>query len=400
MIATAPRPNRRRFLAGAAAATAAFTLPAPFVRAASAPVRIGVLLPYTGTYATLGEAITDAMKLRIAEAGETVGGRPLEFVIIDSEAQPTKATQNTRKLISKERVDFLIGPVHSGVALAMANVLKGRDTPIMIIPNAGANALTRSRCARNIFRASFSNWQTSYPCGKVMADDGHKTIVTMTWKYAAGEENAAAASEHFAKLGGKTLKQIWVPFPLVEFQAYLSDIAALKPDAVFAFFSGGGGVRFVKDYAAAGLHERIPLYGPGFITEGVIAAQGAAADGIKTTLHYADTLDVPANTRFRKAYRDATGRDADVFAVQGYDTGTLLLHAIGAVKGDVAATADVTAALETADLSDSPRGAWKMSKAHNPIQTFYTRIADGGVNRIIGVAAPDLNDPATGCSMG
>lgn len=398
-IAYHSRPGRRRFLAGAAAATAAALAPAPFVLARPAPIRIGVLLPYSGTYAMLGTAITDGMKLSLAQAGETLAGRPVEYVIVDSEASPQQAPQNTRKLVVRDRVDVLVGPVHSGVALAMAQIVGARGAPLMIIPNAGADALTRELCAPNVFRSSFSNWQTGYPCGKVMADDGHRSIVTITWRYAAGDEIMGAGAEHFEALGGRVIKHIRVPFPDVSFQAHLSEIASLAPDAVFAFFSGGGAVQFVRDYAAAGLKARIPLYGPGFLTEGVAGAQGEAADGIRSTMHYVDDLDISANRRFRDAYRAAYGREADVFAVQGYDTGTLIARAVTAVDGDTSAVGDMAAALEGIRLEDSPRGAWQMSPAHNPIQTFYLRDVVDGRHRVLGVAAEALADPATGCTL-
>ena len=115
-----------------------------------------------------------------------------------------------------------------------------------------------------------------------------------------------------------------LPFPNVEFQALLTEIAAQKPDAVYAFFAGGGAVKFVKDYAAAGPQQDVPLYGPGFLTDGTLEAQGAAAQGMLTTLHYADNLDTPRNNAFRKAFAMAYKANADVYAVQGYDAAQML----------------------------------------------------------------------------
>ena len=395
-------PTRRQFVAGAAA-TAGLAAAGSFVPArvaiAAAPVKVGILLPYSGTYAKLGEAITNALKLRIEQAGGKLGGRAIEYVAIDSEMSVPKAPTNTNKLIKKAKVDFLVGPVHSGIAQAMAKIVGPRETPIMIVPNAGSNLVTGSLCAPNIFRTSFTNWQPAYPCGKVMADDGHKTCVTIAWKYAAGRQMMDAGTENFENNGGSVVQDIQVPFPQVEFQAHLSEIASIKPDAVFAFFAGGGAVKFVKDYAAAGLKDKIPLYGPGFLTEGVSKAQGAAAEGIRTTLHYAANLDNAANGAFRAAYQKAYGKAADVFAVQGYDTGSLLIQAMAAVGGDTGATQDLIAAMEGATIADSPRGAWSMSKAHNPIQDIYLRQVKASVNEVLGVAAKALQDPATGCKM-
>jgi branched-chain amino acid transport system substrate-binding protein len=401
MPADSPSPfSRRCFIGGAGTVLAGSAfIPRRPAAAAQTPVKIGILLPYSGTYAQLGNAITDGLKLRLAQAGDRLGGRPVAYIAVDDESSPPKAPQLTTRLVVKDRVDVLIGPVHSGVALAMANIVAERGGPVMICPNAGANALTRELCAPAIFRSSFSNWQAAWPAGKVMADDGHRRIVTITWKYAAGAEMMSAAAENFARFAGSVIKAIEIPFPDVEFQAHLSEIAALRPDAVFSFFSGGGAVKFVSDYAAAGLKQRIPLYGPGFLTEGVTQAQGAAAEGIRSTLHYADTLDSPANRAFRDAYRQAYGRDADVFAVQGYDTGSLLVAAGAAVNGDFAAVPQVIAALERTVVADSPRGSWRFSKAHNPVQDIYLRQVVGGQHKVIAVAAPALADPASGCRL-
>ena len=153
-----------------------------------------------------------------------------------------------------------------------------------------------------MFRTSFSNWQPVHPLGRVMAEKGHKRAVFITWKYAAGEESLRLFQGGFTAVGGTVVKELFVPFPNVEFQALLTEIAALRPDAVACFFAGGGAVKFVKDYAAAGLKDKIPLYGSGFLTEGVLAAQGEAAEGLMTTLHYAESLDNPRNKAFRAAY--------------------------------------------------------------------------------------------------
>jgi branched-chain amino acid transport system substrate-binding protein len=400
---TLTKTSRRGFVTGAAATAglvaAGNFVPTRFAIGAQAPIKIGILLPYSGTYAMLGDSITDAMKLRIAEAGGKMGGRDVEYVAIDSEMSVPKAPNNTNKLIKKDQVDFLVGPVHSGIAAAMAKIVGKRETPIMIVPNAGSNLVTGPLCAPNIFRTSFSNWQPAYPGGELMAKEGHKTAVTISWKYGAGIQMMAAGKEAFEANGGKVTKEILIPFPDVEFQAHLSEIASIKPDAVFAFFSGGGATKFLKDYAAAGLKENIPLYGPGFLTEGVARAAGAAAEGIKTTLHYADTLDNEANIKFRAAYKEATGRNANVFAVQGYDTGSLLLQAAAVVSGEVDATADVITAIENSRVPNSPRGEWSMSKAHNPIQDIYLRQVENGEQKLLGIAAKQLEDPAHGCKM-
>ena len=145
--------------------------------------------------------------------------------------------------------------------------------------------------------------------------------------------------------GGKVVKNLTVPFPNVEFQALLTEIAAAKPDAVYSFFAGGGAVKFVKDYAAAGLNKSIPLYGPGFLTDGTLEAQGDAAQGMLTTLHYADGLNTPRDTAFRTAYAKTFKLQPDVYAVQGYDAAQMLAIGLNATKGDISKKAEFAAAI-------------------------------------------------------
>jgi branched-chain amino acid transport system substrate-binding protein len=184
-------------------------------------LKVGLMLPATGTYAQLGTAIENGFKLYVAEQGGKLGGREIEFVKVDDESDPSKATDNVNKLIKRDNVDVLIGTVHSGVATAMAKAAKESGT-LLIVPNAGANAVTGPMCAPNIFRSSFSNWQPGYAMGEVMAKKGIKKVVTITWKYAAGDESVGGFKESFEKAGGQVVKELTLPFPNVEFQALLT----------------------------------------------------------------------------------------------------------------------------------------------------------------------------------
>jgi branched-chain amino acid transport system substrate-binding protein len=389
--------GRREFLVGAGALGGAALLPR-LARAQATKIRVGLMLPYSGTFAQLGTAIENGLRLALDQGGGRLGGREVEFYKVDDESDPAKATDNANRLITRDKVDVLVGSVHSGVAMGMLKVARESGT-LMLIPNAGADAATGPLCSPNVFRTSFSNWQPVHPLGKVMVDKGHKKAVFITWKYAAGEESLASFKEGYAAAGGTVVRELFLPFPNVEFQALLTEIASIRPDAVACFFAGGGAVKFVKDYAAAGLKDKIPLYGSGFLTEGVLAAQGDAAEGLLTTLHYADSLDNARNKAFRAAYSKAWKAEADVYAVQGYDTGLLLAQALDKVKGDTGNQKAVIAAMEAAVI-DSPRGQWKMSKAHNPVQDIYLRRVEKGDNKVVGVAWKALEDPARGCKLG
>jgi branched-chain amino acid transport system substrate-binding protein len=364
---------------------------------AQAKLKVGLMLPATGTFAALGTAIENGFKLYVAEQGGKLGGREIEFVNVDDESDPSKATDNINKLIKRDNVDVVVGTVHSGVAMAMAKVAKDTGT-LLIVPNAGANAVTGPMCGKNIYRSSFTNAQPGYAMGEALAKKGVKKVVTITWKYAAGDESVGGFKEAFEKSGGKIVEQLAVPFPNVEFQALLTQIASIKPDAVYTFFAGAGATKFVKDYAAAGLKKSIPLYGAGFLTEGELEAQGDAAEGLFTTLHYADSLGTPRDTAFRLSYAKAYKLQPDVYAVQGYDAAQILGVGLAAAKGDVKNLDAFAAAVQKATI-DSPRGAFKMSRSHNPIQDFYLREVQGKENKVVGIASKGLVDPGRGCRM-
>ena len=376
---------------------AAATLATPLAMAQGAKLKVGLMLPATGTFAALGTAIENGFKLYVTEQGGKLAGREIEFVKVDDESDPSKATDNVNKLVKRDNVDVIIGTVHSGVAMAMARVAKDSGT-LLIVPNAGAGAVTGAMCATNIFRSSFSNWQPGYAMGEVVAKKGHKKVVTITWKYAAGDESVAGFKEAYTKGGGQVIKELSLPFPGVEFQALLTEIASLKPDAVYTFFAGGGAVKFVKDYAAAGLKKSIPLYGAGFLTDGTLEAQGADADGLLTAMHYADGLNTPRDNNFRLAYAKTFKLQPDVYAVQGYDAAQMLGIGLNAVKGDVSKKAEFAAALRKAKI-DSPRGPFVLGKNHDPVQDFYLRQVVGKENKVIGVASKALADPGKGCGM-
>jgi branched-chain amino acid transport system substrate-binding protein len=361
------------------------------------PLKVGLMLPYTGTYAALGNMIENGFKLYVQEQGGKLAGREIQYFKVDDESDPSKATDNVNKLIKRDNVDVLVGTVHSGVALAMAKAARESNT-VLIVPNAGADAITGAMCAPNIFRTSFSNWQPGYATGVVAAQKGYKRAMTITWNYAAGNETVKGFTEAFEKGGGKVIKGLTLPFPNVEFQALLTEIAAQKPDVVFAFFAGGGAVKFVKDYDAAGLRKTVPLLGSGFLTDGTLEAQGPSAQGLLTALHYADNLELPRNEAFRKSFALTYKANADVYAVQGYDAAQLLGAGLAAVKGDFSKRDQLLYAMGKTIIS-SPRGKFGMSTAHNPVQDIYLREAKGVNNEYRSVAVKQLADPAKGCKM-
>jgi branched-chain amino acid transport system substrate-binding protein len=387
--------SRRAALNGAVATAAAGAISPNWAIAQAQPVKVGLMLPYSGTYAKLGENITYAIELLLAEKGGRLGGREIQIIKLDDESRPELAPQNADRLVKRDRVDVLIGTVHSGVQMGIHKVVQETGT-LTIIPNAGNDEVTRELCAKNVFRTSFSNWQSAYGMGLALGKKGVTKAAFVTWDYAAGQQMNAGFKEGLEKAGGQLVQTLTLKFPDTNFQPLLAQLPGLGVETVGAFFAGGGAVQFVKEYAAAGI--KMPLCGPGFLTEGTLAAQGAAADGIETALHYGDGLDNPTNLAFRKAFKEKAGREADVYAVQGYDAGQLLAIGLDAVKGRLDDEASLYKAMENARI-DSPRGPIVMSPQHNVVHNIYLRKVTAGENKVIGTAAEQLADPGTGCKM-
>jgi branched-chain amino acid transport system substrate-binding protein len=387
--------SRRSVMKGGAAMTLASAVPTGWAIAQARPIKVGLMLPYSGTYAKLGENITFAVELHFAEKGGKLGGRELQIIKLDDESKPENAPQNADRLVKRDQVDVLIGTVHSGVQMGIHRVVRESGT-LTIIPNAGADVVTRAQCAKNVFRTSFTNWQSAYGMGLALGKKGVKKAAWITWDYAAGNDMAAGFKQGLEKGGGQVVQELKLPFPQTNFQPLLAQVPGLDVEAVGAFFAGGGAVQFVKEYKAAGIKP--PLCGPGFLTEGTLDAQGSAAEGIETALHYGDGLDNAKNNAFRKAFQDKAGRGADVYAVQGYDAAQLLAVGLEAVKGNIDDEANLHKAMRAAKI-ESPRGPISMSPAQNVVHNIYLRRATGGQNKVVDIAAPDLADPGTGCKM-
>ena len=395
MTTSQNRLSRRGILRAGAAAAAATAVPTGWAIAQAKPLKVGLMLPYSGTFAQLGENITHAVEMYLAEKGGKLAGREVQFIKLDDESKPELGPQNAERLVKRDNVDVLIGTVHSGVQMGIHKVVKESGT-LTIMPNAGNVALTRELCAKNVFRTSFTNWQPAYAMGAHLAKKGVKKASWITWDYAAGTESGEGFKQGLEANGGQFVSLLTLKFPETNFQPLLAQIQGLGVDAIGAFFAGGGAVQFVKDYAAAGI--KVPLCGSGFLTEGTLGGQGAAADGIETALHYGDGLDNAKNTAFRAAFKAKAGRDADVYAVQGYDAAQLLAAGLDAVKGNIEDEKTLYKAMESAKI-DSPRGSISMSPQHNVVQDIYLRKVTNGQNKVVSTIAPQLADPGTGCKM-
>ncbi len=397
--------TRRTFLSGAAAATATVAA-GPWVlrsHAQGGPVKVGILLPYSGVYAVLGEHITQAMELVFEREQWTVAGRKIELVKEDSEAKPPVGVRKAQKLIESDRVDILTGPVHSGVLAGIRDTVHNSKT-ILIVSNAGADQISRERCSAWIFRTSFSNWQPCQPMGGWVAQHVAKEVFQIAPNYQAGKDMMAAFRETFLPAGGKVIAEDYPKFGETDYAPYLTKIKQSGAKAVFAFFSGTDAVNFVKQYDQYGLKGSVRLTGAGFLTEpDVLPAQGKAALGVVTGHFYTPLLDNPVNQRFVKEFREKYRATPDGFACQGYDTAEVIVRALKAINGDTKDKNALRQAIARVEF-DSPRGRFRFDpRTQNVIQPYIyvreVREVGGELHNVPIDKIADVKDPGTGCTL-
>src|SRR5688572_27583890 len=367
------RLSRRTFLTGASATVAGLAA-GPWAgkgHAQGGPLKIGLVLPYSGVYQVLGESITQGMELVFAREGNKIAGREVQLIKEDDEMQPPVGLRKTDKLIESDKVDILTGPVHSGILMGMRDKVHNSKT-ILIVSNAGADAISRARCSKWIFRASFSNWQPCQPMGGWVAKNVAKDVFLTAPNYQAGKDMMNAFKETYEPAGGKIIGEEYPKLGETDYAPLLTKIRQSGAKAVFAFFSGTDAVNFVKQYDQFGLKGQVKLTGAGFLTEpDVLPAQGKAALGTITGHFYTPQLDNPVNKKFVADFKAKFGgKSPDGFACQGYDTAEVIVRALKTVNGSTQDKERLVAALEKVEF-ESPRGLFRFDpKTHNVIQPF------------------------------
>ena len=347
---------------------------------------VGLLVPKSGVYAPLGTDMENGFRLYLKQKDSTLGGKAVTVKVVDEGGGPDTGVPAGQQLAQDESVSAVVGVVNSAIALGLKDSFEEAKKPL-IIANAGADAITGAEASDYVWRTSFTNGETAAALGEHVADEVKGGgVYLMAADYAAGKEALAGFEKAFTGAGGKVIGQQLTPFgKTTNFAPYLTKARNSGAKAVYVFYAGAEAVAYVKQYSELGLAKSIPLFGSGFLTEGsVLKAQGAAATGIRTSLHYSSELDTPRNTEFVDAYTKEYGSAPTVYSVQAYDAAAALDKAFAkGVSGE-----QLVEGLKAAGEIDSPRGTWSFSATHGPAQTYYLRtVADEGgqlVNKVDG----------------
>ncbi|GIX11087.1 ABC transporter substrate-binding protein [Elioraea sp.] len=389
--------TRRHLLGASAAAPLALATPA---LAQSGPIRIGMITTLSGPGAALGNDIRDGFNLVVKNAGGRLGGLPVEVVIADDGLRPENGRAIAERMVRRERIQVLTGIVFSNVMLAVAPVVLPVAT--YISANAGPSQLAGEACHANYFNVAWQNDNLHEAVGQYVTQQGKRRVYLVAPNYPAGRDALTGFKRFFR---GEVVAEQYTRLDQLDYAAELAAIRTAGPEAVYIFLPGGLGINFIKQYAAAGLRERVPLYGPGFsFDQDVFPAVGEDALGCFNSSQWALDLPVPANRQFVDTFEREYGRLPSLYASQGYDAALLIGSAIAATRGRVGDRAAFAAALKRADFQ-SVRGRFRFGNNNHPIQTIYMRevVKDEKgriVNRTIGTAFEDHQDAyATQCKL-
>ena len=382
------------------AALALASLFAALPAGAADKVKVAFVSTLSGPQALLGKHQSDGFNLAIKELGGKLGGVPAEVTLNDDQFKPDVARALADRLVKKDQVDVVTGLLFSNVLLAMYNPIVDSKT-ILISSNAGASQVAGKMCSPYFFSSAWQTDQAPGAVGQYVTKTGAKTAFVIASNYQAGQDAAAGFKRQFK---GKVVGEVFVPLTQPDFSAEISQIAAAKPDAVFAFVAGSPAINFVKQYDASGLKKDIPLYSAFTVYGPYLDTIGDAALGARSAAFWTADMDNPASKRFVEAFRKEYGYVPSNIAAQAYESVKIIDAAVAAIKGKVEDREAFIKALENVKF-DSIRGAFHYGKNHFPVQSFFatevTRLPDGKlIESNKGLLVKDDIDPYAGeCSM-
>ncbi len=334
------------------------------------PVKIGMLFPYTGVFALYGPGMQASLEVLLEQQGGRAGGRRVQLVREDTEGKPDVGLTKARKLVESDKVDFLIGPVNSAVALAIRDYVHNRKVPLVVPVAFTKDLTTPERASPYIFRTFETTDQNGFPMGKwAVTKRNLKRAVVIGSNYAAGRDGVGAFKAGFETAGGKVVLEVFPPLGTPDFNPFIARVDPGQVDSAYFVVFGSDAVRLVKQWEELGLKARVPLMSYGTSTDDfLLEAMGSAAAGIINIGPYSSTLENPENRAFVQAVRAKTGNDPVIFQATTWTAGQVILKAVEELKGD---------------LRDSDRVAKAMKSAGEGLRTPMGEIRFDAYNQII-----------------
>ena len=335
-------------------------------------IKIGVMLPYSGVNADLGDVQDKAIDLFMKLHGKDLAPNTVELIKRD-EGPPSGANAKTvaTELITRDKVKLILGVVFSPSAIAMAPVMTQAKIPL-VIANAGTAWITT--LSPYIVRFSFSMWHDAYPMGTYAAKDLKCSTAAMGYTdFPPGKDSTEAFKAGFEKAGGKIVDAIPMgnPAQVPDMTPFFQRVKDQKPDCFYVFIpSGAHASAVVKTYGEVGLKQAgVKLIGPkDVVPDSKLQAMGDAAIGTIVMSSYSGDLDNAVNKQFVKAWHDAYGADnyPDFMSAAAWDAMNAVFHTIKELNGKVDDGLKFVDALKSWS-GEGPRGNVKIDPATRDI---------------------------------
>jgi len=362
--------SRRGFLKGSAAVAAASMAPA-IVRAAD-PVRVALILPLTGPFASTGRQIEAAVRLYMARNGDIVAGRKIELLVKDDTGLAPETTKRlAQEAIARENVSFLAGFGLTPLAFAAAPVATESKTPMIVM--GGATSVIPQR-SPFIVRAGFTVPQITAPIAQWATKNGIKRVVSSVTEFAPGLECEKTFIKFFTEGVGTIVESMRTPLQNPDFSPFLQRIKDAKPEAAFIFVPSGQGAAIMKQFQERGLKEAgIKLIGTGdILDDDLLEAIGPSALGAITSHHYSAAHDSPENKEYVAAFMKANNMRPNFMSINGYDGMHVIYETLRKTNGSGTGEQLVEAAKGMKWLS--PRGPMSIDPAtRDVVQNIYIR---------------------------
>jgi len=358
-------------------------------------VKIGLILPMTGPFASTGRQIEAAAKLYIAQHGDTVAGKKIELIVKDDTGTADVTKRLAQEMVVNDRVAVLAGFGLTPLALATAPIATQAKVPAIVM--AAATSIITEQ-SPYFARTSFTLPQVAAPMGDWAAKNGIKKVVTLVSDYGPGLDAEKSFKESFTKAGGEVLAELRVPLANPEFAPFLQRVRDAKPDALFVFVPSGVGSLVMKQFTERELDKAgIKLIATGDVTDDdILNGMGDVALGVVSTHHYSAAHNSPENKAFVDAFKKAN-KDLrpNFMAVGGWDGMHLIYEALKKTKGD----ADGTKLVEAMKGMSwtSPRGAISIDpETRDIVQNVYVRKVEkvgGELYNVEFATIPNVKDP-------
>lgn len=389
-------PWRAMLAAGLATAVSGFT---PTVAGAAEKVRVGVLMTYSGPYATYADNVEKGMQLYLELHRERLGGLELEMIRRDDTGpNPDVAKRLAQELIVREEVDFLVGGTWTPNSTAVAELTAQAKVPYLIL---AGGPPTATKVSEYVAQPSFTAWQHNFALGQWAADSGIKEVYAAISDYSGGIDSSKAFAEGFEGGGGKIVEEIRIPLNTLDYAPFLQRIKDAKPEALYTMNTGGASaIAFAKAADALGLMDAgIKVIGSGeYVDDSELANIGEAALGFISAHHYSAAATRPQNVEFVKRWKEAYGAETqpNFYAVHGWDGMDAIFAIVTGQPDGVTADGTMQILREWENL-ESPRGPVKLDPETRLItQNEYIRrveMVDGKLANVEFAEVPQVRIP-------